>query len=322
LPRAIVPPRLSATVASQHVELTEPSLPSLSEPPTLPPALGTSAELERSTRPASNVQRRLERWRGEVASALKRAGISNETILQGSLAKGTQVAPGKDIDMVAVLTRDAAAHVATPQAALDTVAQGLQRELGDRIRIVEGEDAPAKAVRFHFDGDSVRHVDVVPAKRVPFGFGVVEIPNRRTGCWESTNPRIVTELVKAHDRATAGQFSECVRWLKLFAAKTPELEGVTGLLLESVAMRVTTEGMSKEDALATVLSSTACAMRASIKDPTGAEVLTGDWTRARRERYAAIFQQAAQQAHKAIDLTASGQSDEAAQIWASLLGRV
>lgn len=139
-------------------------------------------------------------------------GLSpDEIFLQGSYANGTAVRPDPDssdgeydVDMVAICARPDA----TPEEALSELREAIAAH-GRYTEMIE-DDPQRPCIRLRYADDQIGgfHVDVVPARRRPFG-APLEIPRPGVG-WSDSDPQAYTDW----SRAQGEQFARTVQALK------------------------------------------------------------------------------------------------------------
>jgi len=122
-----------------------------------------------------------------VRECLRQRLKSKTDFLSGSYSRHTAIRPLHDIDIFVVLG-DAGSTALTADAALKQVRQALHEEWPNKSLPILQQHS----VHIGFS-DSGIEFDVVPALQVP-GQDVYLIPERQTGQWLRTNPRIHEKL--------------------------------------------------------------------------------------------------------------------------------
>jgi len=119
-----------------------------------------------------------------------------ENFLSGSYARGTAVRPLNDIDIFLVLKPKPGFDPTIPTT---TILGEVKRVLDQEIYQGKIALSQNRSVNVAFSGTGIAY-DVVPA--FPSRLGVYMVPNRETGRWVKTNPKIHAELAtQANERA-------------------------------------------------------------------------------------------------------------------------
>ncbi|MFP2904316.1 CBASS oligonucleotide cyclase [Pyxidicoccus sp. 3LFB2] len=131
-----------------------------------------------------------------VREALRKRLGHKTDFLSGSYSRNTAIRPLHDIDIFLVLDDSNP----TPQASPDTVLKRIRQALKDEWREKELPILQQHSVHLEFTKSGLEF-DVVPAYQLP-GREVYLIPERQTGKWLHTNPRVHQDLsTLANERA-------------------------------------------------------------------------------------------------------------------------
>ena len=223
----------------------------------------------------------LARWRRDTfAAALRRLPGVVEVIYSGSLARGTQVGPIHDIDLIVVFEEseypDWDSGAASAHAALVTLEAGIRKELGGvtgpvgrtelRNHVVKCPDVSLGPL----DGiiPSAPPVDVMPAIRKG---SHLRVPEQRSGRWVDVDPEKLIRLVAERTREWE-YFDEVVRMIKDWA-KHKHLK-MSSLAVEVMVLKYLPrprffETLSCGEAVARFFEAAARAHITSLTDPAG-----------------------------------------------------
>jgi hypothetical protein len=223
------------------------------------------------------------RWnRSTVISALKDRPDVVEVIPSGSLARGTNMGPIHDVDVIVVFDRSmhpewrgsgsAQAALEHTQAAIrETLQGGLERPLG----LVHDTELRNHVVKCDLDPSlgpldailpDTPPVDVMPAIR---DGSHLRVPERLSDCWIDVDPERLMEMVAARERAWSN-FDEVVQMIKAWA-EYHELEmksvAVEALVLEYLPKPGLFETLSCSDAVARFFDAASRANISRLVDP-------------------------------------------------------
>jgi hypothetical protein len=168
------------------------------------------SRLEISDSEASDASRRQTAIRKELESSLAVA----DHFLTGSYSRHTKTRPLKDVDIFVVLNESECAYLdGEPSAILDAVHEVL-RPIYGHDRVTYGR----RSVRVDFGvsivadiSDRVVSIDVTPAFAEASGY---RIPDRHSGTWISTNPRVHAQLATEANAAFGGYWKPLVKMIK------------------------------------------------------------------------------------------------------------
>ncbi|WP_207204628.1 nucleotidyltransferase domain-containing protein [Sanguibacter massiliensis] len=264
-------------------------------------------------------RRRAQDRHRELRDVLEATDWVAGSFLQGSFARKTMLKPLTDIDIVILLDVEAHPELRGPdgperamnlfRAAVKDHWPGAQFDIGD---------PPAgKALRVHFD-DVHFTVDLVPGIDAP-GRRVL-IGDRFDREWTDSNTRIQIDRVTERNKRCNSKFVHQVRMLKSFRGTQPELDFVSGIVMESLAFQVIHEPMLHAEALAAVLEAAPSLLRGKLLEPAGEDDITEKWSEHERDIAIAVFTRRAVQAREAQELAAAGDPHSSIDVWHDILG--
>ncbi|MEV4273469.1 hypothetical protein ACIODS_17010 [Micromonospora chalcea] len=263
-----------------------------------------------------------QRRHQEITDVLTAAGIAKSTFLQGSFARKTMPKPLKDVDMVVVLAEVYRAlwfgsGRGGPAAAMAAIRAVVAAHWPEARFDVDKQPAHALQVTFP---DCTFTVDLVPAFDDLNGSEDVFIADRDLDRWERSNTRTLRRVISERNLATTGVFVHQVRMGKAFKSHQPALEKLCGLVIESLWYAAITKKMPHATAMVTAFENAASAVLGEVRDPTGADDLTKDWTPSERSTFSRTFALAAKRGQEALRLAADGEHQGAIEIWFALFG--
>jgi hypothetical protein len=259
-------------------------------------------------------------------------GLGSQPI--GSLARGSQIEPINDVDLM--LIHEAADHPdwgnpgSSAEDALEESRELIRELLGspEALKELFGEEATGMqwvrhtrlqnhAVKCFLDppeDEDAFTVDVVPAlPRTPRGFW---IPERDSRCWIETDPVLLIELVlERHGGYGEGQFVQLIRVLKRWSRGHEAV--LKGLTIEVLALDHLRDE-PRPHALAGFFTAAAAHIFEPIIDP--AELcgeVQPDLDRAAGHR---LLAEASELAAAAIAAAAAGEIRRAICIWREIFG--
>lgn len=163
-----------------------------------------------------------------------------EVIASGSLARGTQKAPIRDVDAIIIFKDDSHSGWGDPG---DSAAEALSY-VGSRVNTLLGANNGEKAkevrlakprnhaVKCFLDDPGAFTVDAMPAFRRD---GMLLVPEKRSWRWVPTDPEYLIGLTKkAHSEWNS--FAPLVRVLKVWKTRLPANLEVKSLYLEVLAL--------------------------------------------------------------------------------------
>lgn len=264
-------------------------------------------------------RRRAQDRHRDIRDVLEETGLVTGSFLQGSFARKTMLKPLKDVDIVILLDAEAWPDLMGPDG--PGMAMDMFREYVEQrwptAQFDQGDPPAGKALRVSFD-DVDFTVDLVPGIEDTGRY--VLIGDRHERRWIRSNTRIQLDLVSTRNVATDGRFVHQVRMLKSFKASQPELEFVTGIVVESLAYTVVQHKLDHPDAVALVLQEGARLLNGPVLEPAGEDDVTEKWSTDEREAAIRVFSAKARQAQEAQLLAAAGDHASAIDVWHDVLG--
>jgi hypothetical protein len=243
----------------------------------------------------------------------------------GSLARGSQKDPIKDVDEIIVFDPEAHPDWGQPGPsageALDHVRARVNDLLGatngtsaKEVRLAQPRNHSVKCFLDDPNDPDAFTVDVTPALRMPDG--TLLIPEKANDQWIKTDPEDLVARVRARHAAWS-RFVGLVRCLKRWAADQPT--EMKSLLIEVLALDHLPED-TRQRALARYFTSAAQAVLMPVEDPAG---LCGEIQPDLDRRAASQdFTKAAEAAWRAVEAEDRGDTDEAACLWRTIFGDI
>ena len=242
----------------------------------------------------------------------------------GSLARGTQHDPIKDVDTILVFDKSDFPDWGRPvsaQEALDHVHGRVKGLLGSEgsfaageVRLIKPRNHSVKCFLDDPDADAPFTVDAMPALHQDDG--TLFIPESRNSKWVLSNPGLLIEEALAAHRAS-GIYAPMVRVLKRWA-KTRTGVSVRSLFIEVLALECLPKMGSRQDALSSFFTAAAVRVNDPVCDPAGlcGEIQPDIDTLALRE----CLDEAAELASSALLHESWGQDDVAVNKWRQIFG--
>ncbi len=254
----------------------------------------------------------------------------------GSLARGSQIEPINDVDLLWVYDPEQHAEWGQPgasaEAALEYTREQVKRLLGSEQALIDlfGEAGrymkwvrhtrlQHHAVKCFLDEpgeDGAFTVDVVPAlARQPNGF---LIPQTSSEDWIATDPvYLIERVLERHGGYGEGQFVQLVRVLKCWCKDNGNV--IKGLATEVLALSHLYDD-ERPQALARFFQGALEAIHEPIKDPAG---LCGEvQPKLDRAKAEALLEQGSDLSWRAITAAGRGEERQAQCLWHELLGDV
>lgn len=243
----------------------------------------------------------------------------------GSLARGSQIEPINDVDMIIVFDAETHEGWGTPgqsaKEALDEVQSRVRSLLGSsegsvaqEVRLARSRTHAVKCWLDDPDDESSFTVDVTPALRVDGS--TLLIPEKRSEKWIRTAPELLIDRVAAR-HAEWRSFVPLVRTLKRWNRDA----GATmkSLLVEVLALDHLPIGEAP-DAVARFFTASGVAIASPVEDPAG---LCGEiQPELDRGRARARLEAAAETSWRAVKAAEEGDTDEAACQWREVFGDI
>jgi hypothetical protein len=258
------------------------------------------------------------------------------SVPSGSLARGSQIEPINDVDLLWVY--DANAHAewgqpgASAGAALEYTRDQVNRLLGSEqalitlfgdagrfMKWVRHTRLQHHAVKCFLDEpgeDGAFTVDVVPALvRQPNGFFIPQTSNNE---WIATDPvYLIERVLERHGGYGEGQFVQLIRVLKCWCKDDGNL--IKGLAIEILALSHLHDD-ERPQALARFFQGALEAIHEPIEDPAG---LCGEvQPKLDRAKAESLLERASDLSSRAITAAGRGEERQAQCLWHELLGDV
>lgn len=259
----------------------------------------------------------------EVRNVLQAAGLVIDAFLQGSFARRTAMSPLRDVDLVVVLAekhRDRLWRTGGADTAMDL----CEAALGGHFPDVTFERT-THSLKVDFGEDDFEF-DVVPAFQDLNDSRLVWIADLEGDDepWEKSNTKKLIKVAACRNQACDGRFIHVARMGKHFRRlHLNDIDGFTGMLVESILYRSMTDSVSYEQGCREFLAEAADALDSgeAIMDPTGVEDLGARLDDGDREKAATICRDGFTDAEEAGRLAADGDDREAIRIWHNIFGQ-
>ena len=281
---------------------------------------------------ASHV-RKARRRRDIFRDAFEKLGDVKQVIPSGSLARGTQLDPIHDVDLIVVFDADAhqdwGSGGESAEAALKYTQQQVCRLLGNEtsiLKCVVGETLLRNHVVKCFldprflaedpDFKSFFAVEVMPALR---SADALLVPERKKDRWQTTDPEwLIAEVHRRQERWE--YFIRTVRIVKYWTQR--EKAGIKPLAAEVLTLRclpdVRTSEMSRSVALLRFFTAASSVVMSAISDPTGhCGEIQPDLRRARARE---LLSKARDIAAEAVAWEQQGEYHKAICCWRAIFG--
>lgn len=242
----------------------------------------------------------------------------------GSLARGSQIEPIHDVDLV--VEYDASAHPdwgkpgRSAEEALEYLQSEVTRLLGSdgtgHVRLARIQDHAVKCFLDDPEQENAFTVDIVPGflRAEGRGFWIPEKPSEK---WIETDPLLIIELALDRHERSGGQFIQLCRCLKRWSKDHGK--PLKGLTLEVLALDHLSDE-SRPRALAAFFSKASEAVWEPILDPAG---LCGDVEPDRDKQTASEKLEAAEDlAWRAVNLEDRGDVAAAQCLWRKVFGEI
>lgn len=267
----------------------------------------------------NEARRRRDLFRDAFASETEKVSPS------GSLARGTQHDPIKDVDTILVFDEDDFPDWGQPgqsaQDALDHVHARVKALLGTdgsfaagEVRLIKPRNHSVKCFLDDPEADAPFTVDAMPALRQDDG--TLLIPESHNSKWVLTNPGLLIDEALAAHRA-GGIFAPMVRVLKRWA-KTRTDVSVRSLYMEVLALECLPRTGTRQDALSSFFTAAAVRVNDPVCDPADlcGEIQPDIDTVALRDH----LDKAAELASSALLHESWGQDNVAVNKWGEIFG--
>jgi hypothetical protein len=267
--------------------------------------------------------REARRRRNVILDAFATEEDVSEMIRSGSLARGSQIDPIHDVDLIIVF--DAAAYpswgqpgasaedaLTVVQARVQALVGATQGSVANEVRLARIGNHAVKCFLDDPDDPNAFTVDLMPALRHETS-GLV-VPERASKDWIRTDPDYLNELVGGR-HAVWNEFVKLIRVLKRWNRDHGRV--FKSLTIEVLALKCLHEA-PRPEALARFFEAARAVIFDPITDP--AELCGEIQPSLDRNRAHELLGEAAQGAWAALDAEAEGDEDEARKRWHSVLG--
>lgn len=248
-----------------------------------------------------------------------------EVIPSGSLARGTQKDPIRDVDVIVVFNGDDHPGWGKPGAsakgALDYTREHVHGLLGatngthaQQVRLARWRNHAVKCFLDDPEDPDAFTVDAMPALRRD---GKLLIPQAASEEWIFANPEyLVTEVAKKH--AAWNKFAGSVRMLKWWAAE--QNIKIKSLVMEALALKFLPTDSSQPSAIAQFFVSAAYHIEggSEVLDP--AQLCGPIQSDLDYEKFAGRLASARDRAAKAIQAQVNGDANAAIRHWGTTFG--
>jgi hypothetical protein len=256
------------------------------------------------------------------------------TFASGSFARGSQIEPIKDVDLLALYDHAAHPGWGQPGDSAEEALEHLRERIKDRLGPDNVDpDSDIEPVRFtqvrdhavtcwldEPDAEDAFTIDVVPVLHraagngVPLGFWIPETSSR---AWIASDPLyMVYRVLERHDRS-GGQFVKRLRLLKRFSLDRGKL--MKGLTMEVLGLHHMPDG-PVHDALGTFFAAAETYVWQPICDPAG---YCGEIEKdLDRQTAADAFKEAASLAWRANTALRRGETEKAICLWREIFDAI
>jgi hypothetical protein len=242
----------------------------------------------------------------------------------GSLARGSQIDPIRDVDTYIEFEEDDHPGWGQPgdsaAEALDYTREQVNALLGatdgsfdQKVRLARWDNHAVKCFLDDPDDPDAFTVDVMPV--LPQANGELLIPVAQENRWMLANPQYLIDGV-AKQHGAWNRFVPVIRLLKRWTRE--QASGIKPLVLEVMALEHLRVADTRGEALARFFAAGASAIQYPVVDPAGlCGEIQPDLDRDKARQH---LEQAAEIAHRARDAQGRGETDEAGCLWRQLFG--
>lgn len=264
------------------------------------------------------------RRRDVFIGAFETADDVEQGRISGSLARGSQIDPIRDVDTYIEFAAAQHATWGTPgtsaQDALDYTQTKVRELLGvtegsfDRVvRLATTRNHSVKCFLDDPEDPDAFTVDVMPVLKQ--SDGTLLIPEARSSCWVPANPQYLIHEVAAR-HASWNRFVPVVRLLKRWTRE--QSTGIKPLVLEVMALQHLPEAPTRGEALKRFFAAANYHIAWPVLDPAGlCGEIQPDMDKAAAQKF---LEEAAELSFRAEDARERGETDEAACLWRKLFG--
>jgi hypothetical protein len=244
--------------------------------------------------------------------------------VSGSLARGSQIDPIRDVDTYVEFVAAAHSTWGTPgasaQDALDYTQTKVRELLGvsegsfdQAVRLATTRNHSVKCFLDDPDDPDAFTVDVMPALKQ--SDGTLLIPEARSSCWVPANPQyLIDEVATRH--ASWNRFVPVVRLIKRWTRE--QSTGIKPLVLEVMALKHLAEAPTRGEALKTFFAAANYHIAWPVEDPAGlCGEIQPDMDKTAAKKF---LEEAAEISYRAEDARGRDEMDEAACLWRKLFG--
>ena len=242
----------------------------------------------------------------------------------GSLARGSQIDPIKDVDLYIEFDKEAHPDWGQPgdsaANALDYTRDKVNELVGatngsydKRVRLARWHNHAVKCFLDDPDDPDAFTVDVMPV--LPQGDDVLLIPEAQNSRWGLAKPKqLIDEVAEQH-----ADWNLFVPTIRLFKHWTREKStGIKPLVLEVMTLDHLRAATTRGEAIARFFAAAANAIVYPVVDPAGlCGEVQPDLDRSAARKH---LETAAEIAHRARDAESRGENDEAMCLWRQIFG--
>jgi hypothetical protein len=283
-------------------------------------------EYQKSVNADAEQVREARRRRDLFKDAFSADADVDEVIASGSLARGTQKAPIRDVDTILIFKEsshpgwgdpgdsaaDALSYVGSRVNALLGATDG---EKAKEVRLATPRNHAVKCFLDDPNDEDAFTVDAMPAFRRE---GMLFVPEKRSSQWVHTDPEyLIEETAKAH--SSWNSFAPLVRVLKAWKTRLPADLEIKSLYMEILALKCLPREGERAQALAAFFTAAASYVRSQVvEDPGG---VCGP-IQPDLDVYALAVQldDAAEVSAEAVEAEARGEFATATRRWRAVLG--
>jgi hypothetical protein len=280
--------------------------------------------LQRTVNADPEMVKEARRRRNLFIDAFETLGDVEHGRPSGSLARGSQIDPIRDVDTY--MEFDAAQHPTwgtagtSAQDALDYTQAKVRELLGATegsfaqvVRLATTRNHAVKCFLDDPDDPDAFTVDVMPVLKQ--ADGTLLIPEALSSQWVPANPKyLIDEVARRH--ASWPYFVPVIRLLKRWTRE--KSTGIKPLVLEVMALDHLPEAQTRGEALKRFFAAANYNIGWPVVDPAGlCGEIQPDIDKAAAKKF---LEEAAEISYRAEDARACGETDEAACLWRKLFG--
>ena len=244
--------------------------------------------------------------------------------VSGSLARGSQIDPIRDVDTYIEFAAAQHPTWGTPgtsaQDALDYTQTKVRELLGategsfdQAVHLATTRNHSVKCFLDDPEDPDAFTVDVMPVLKQ--ADGTLLIPEARSSRWVPANPKYLIDEVAAR-HSSWNRFVPVVRLIKRWTRE--QSTGIKPLVLEVMALQHLPEAATRGEALKLFFAAANYHIAWPVVDPAGlCGEIQPDMDKAAAKKF---LEEAAEISYRAEDARARGETDEAACLWCKLFG--